>query len=127
MNVRRRVDDRLELLGELYGEVMVLEPVTVKEISRGGVRIETSFPFHVNSLHDFRLSLGSRSIVVKGRLAHCRIGDVRQSIVTYVSGVEFIDPPDRVVAAIDEFIRSIREGRQKKEKGQKPTGEAEDY
>ena len=111
MQSDRRSDDRLDLFGELYGEVMVLEPVSVKEISRGGARIESRFPFQINSLHDFRLTLGSRSIVVKGRLAHCRISGVEDHVVTYVSGVQFVDPPSRVVEAIDDFIRTIREDR----------------
>ena len=45
----------------------------------GGAQIETMFPLHLDSLHDFRLTLGDRSIVVKGRVAHCSISDVEEA------------------------------------------------
>src|SRR5262249_52315091 len=69
----RRDNDRIEILGELNGEVMVFQPMTIKEISPGGAQVETAFPLQLDSLHDFRLALGERFIVVKGRVAHCSI------------------------------------------------------
>jgi PilZ domain len=107
-----RDSQRIELLGSLSGEVMVYQPTTIHQISRGGMQIETAFPLHVDSLHEFRLTLGSRSIVVKGRVAHCRISDVDQDVVTYRSGVEFVEPSDRIVVVIDEFMDLLGQRRQ---------------
>ncbi len=107
----KRDTERLEILGELRGEVMVFQPMAIKEISRGGAQIETSFPLQLDSLHDFRLALGDRSIVVKGRVAHCRISDVDQELVLYRAGVEFVEPDPRVEAVITDFIEAIRAGR----------------
>ncbi|MGE5245644.1 MAG: PilZ domain-containing protein [Betaproteobacteria bacterium] len=107
----KRDTDRIEILGELRGEVMVFEPMAIKEISRGGAQVETAFPFHVDSLHDFRLSLGDRSVVIKARVAHCSISDVEQEQVIYRSGIEFIEPSDRVLTVIAGFIAAIRESR----------------
>ena len=67
-----------------------------------------AFPLHLNSLHDVRLTLGDRSVVLKGRVAHCRISDVDQEIVTYRSGVEFIELNDRVRDVIKDFIEAIK-------------------
>jgi hypothetical protein len=107
----KRDRERIEILGELHGEVMIFQPLSIKEISRGGCLVETAFPLHLNSLHDVRLTLGDRSIVLKGRVAHCRISDVDQEIVTYRSGIEFIEPTDRVRDVIREFIEAIKAGR----------------
>ena len=107
----KRDGERVEILGELHGEVMMFQPVAIKEISIGGAQLETMFPLQINSLHDFRLSLGDRSVVVKGRVVHCRISDVDQELVTYRSGVEFIEPEDRISAVIRDFIDSIKAGR----------------
>lgn len=107
----KRDGERIEILGELHGEVMMFQPVSIKEISVGGAQLETMFPLQINSLHEFRLSLGDRSVVVKGRVAHCRISDVDQELVTYRSGVEFIEPSDRISAVVRDFIESIRAGR----------------
>jgi hypothetical protein len=107
----KRDKERVEILGELRGEVMVFQPMGIKEISRGGAQIETGFPLQLNSLHDFRLSLGDRFVVVKGRVAHCSITDVEHELVLYRSGIEFIEPSERVEAVVAEFIQAITTGR----------------
>lgn len=106
-----RDGERIQILGELHGEVTVFQPIAIKEISRGGALIEIAFPLHVDSLHDFRLSLGDRSVVVKGRVAHCRISDVDQDLVRFRAGVEFVEASDRVLSVITSFIEAIRETR----------------
>ncbi len=108
---QKRDAERFRILGELHGEVMVFQPLALKEISRGGALVETGFPLQLDSLHDFRLTLGDRSVVVKGRVAHCFISDVDQELVVYRSGVEFVEVLERVAAVIDEFITAIKDGR----------------
>lgn len=107
----KRDTERIEILGELRGEVMVFQPMAIREISRGGAQVETGFPLQLDSLHDFRLTLGDRSVVIKGRVAHCSISDVDQEVVLYRSGIEFIEPPDRVATVIAHFIDAITNGR----------------
>jgi hypothetical protein len=107
----KRDAERIEILGELHGEVMVYQPMAIKELSRGGAQVETAYPFQLDSLHDFRLTLGDRSIVVKGRVAHCSISDVDQEIVLYRSGIEFIEPAPRVCSVVGDFIDAIKSGR----------------
>jgi c-di-GMP-binding flagellar brake protein YcgR len=107
----KRDRERIEILGELNGEIMIFQPLSIKEISRGGCLVETAFPLHLNSLHEIRLTLGDQSVVLKGRVAHCRISDVDQEIVHYRSGMEFIEPSEPVQEAIVEFIAAIKAGR----------------
>ena len=107
----QRDTERIQILGELHGEVMVFQPLAVKEVSRGGAQVETTFPLQLDSLHEFRLTLGDRSVVVKGRVAHCHISDVDQELVTYRSGIEFIEPSERVYSVIVDFIEAIKTGR----------------
>jgi len=76
----KREAERIQILGELRGEVMVFQPMTIREIGREGITVETGFPFHLDSLHEFRLALGDLSIVVKGRIVHCSITDVEQEL-----------------------------------------------
>jgi hypothetical protein len=111
MSDDKRDTDRVAILGELRGEIMVFEPMAIREISRGGAQVETRFPLQLNSLHDLRLTLGDRSVVVKGRVAHCRITDVDQDIVMYRSGIEFIEASERVEAVILDFLDAIKTGR----------------
>jgi hypothetical protein len=105
----KRDTRRIELLGGLSGEVMVFQPMLIREISMGGVQIETAFPLQLDSLHDFRLTLsGGQSVVIKGRVAHSHISDVDQDIIRYRSGVEFIEPSERVTLVIAEFMEVLR-------------------
>ena len=107
----KRDSERIDLLGSLQGEVMIFQPTAIRQISRGGMQVETTFALQLDSLHDFRLTLGDRSVVVKGRVAHSSISDVEQDNVTYRSGIEFIEPPERVAAVIGDFIELVRQER----------------
>src|SRR5918998_300835 len=99
----QRDTERVPLAGQVTGEVMVFQPITILDISRGGAQIETPFPLQLDSLHDFRLSLGTRSVVVKGRVAHCSIGELTESSALYRTGVEFVEPSEHALTAITAF------------------------
>lgn len=110
-NDQRDDGERIQILGELHGEVMVFQPMVIKEIGLGGAQVETAFPLHLDSLHELRLTLGDRSVIVKARVVHCSISDVDQELVTYRSGVEFVEPSARVSSVISDFLDSIKDGR----------------
>ncbi|HEX7486369.1 MAG TPA: PilZ domain-containing protein [Vicinamibacterales bacterium] len=102
-----RRTQRIEILGELQGEVMAFEPMAITEISRAGAQVETAFPLQINSLHNFRLVLGDRSIVVQGRIVHAHVCDVEHEATIYRAGIEFVQPSERIVEAIGEFMDAI--------------------
>ena len=77
------------------------------------MQVETSFPLQLDSLHDFRLTLGDLSVVIKGRIAHSRISDVDLDIITYRTGIEFIEPSERVAAAIAHFVDAFAHEKEK--------------
>src|SRR3954466_7807481 len=104
----KRDTERVAVPAPLSGEVKVYQPMTILDVSRGGAQIETPFALQLDSLHDFRLSLGDRSVVVKGRIAHCHIGELNEGIVLYRSGVEFIEPPEHVRGAIADFVDAMK-------------------
>ena len=71
----KRNTERVLIVGELRGDMMVFQPMQVKDISRGGLTIETLFPLQLDSLHDVRLTLGDSSVVGAARSspsAECR-------------------------------------------------------
>lgn len=99
---------RIPLGGLVQGEVMVFQPMTILDISQGGAQIETAFALQLDSLHDFRLSLGERSIVVKGRIAHCHIGELTEVTALYRTGIEFVAMSEPAKHAIAEFVSESR-------------------
>lgn len=86
----------------------MFQPVFVNEISRTGVTVESRFPLQIDSLHDLRLTLGDKSIVLKARVAHSHISDVDQVNVVYRTGLEFVEPSRHVSLAIVEFLEAAR-------------------
>jgi len=108
VSTRQRDSERLPILGTLQGEVKVYQSISVHQVSMGGMQVETSFPLHLDSLYDFRLTLRNHSIVVKGRVAHSRIIDVDQDIVMYRSGIEFIEPSEPVQETINALVEELK-------------------
>lgn len=111
MTGNKRDDERLPLEGQVEGEVMVFQPMTILDISPGGAQIQTSFALQLDSLHDFRLTLGNRSVIVKGRIAHCQIGQLTDTAALYRSGVEFVDLTEHARDAIDAFVVATKYSR----------------
>ena len=99
--------ERVLVPAEVTGEVTVYEPIAILDMSVTGAQIETKFPLQLDSLHEFRLSLGTRSVVVKGRIAHCQIGELGETI-RYRSGIEFIEPTEHALAAIHAFVEALK-------------------
>jgi len=103
--------ERIPLDEQVQGEVMVFQPMTILDISLGGAQIETAFALQLDSLHDFRLSLGDRSVVVKGRIAHCHIGELTDVAALYRTGVEFVDLSEHARGAITVFVAAMKRAR----------------
>jgi hypothetical protein len=104
----KRDSDRVAMLGQVLGEIMVYEPMTVTNLSVTGVAIETRFPLHLDSLHDMRLTLGDLPVVVKARVVHSHISDIDPDLVTYHSGMQFVELPDHAGSAIRGFLEAVR-------------------
>jgi hypothetical protein len=101
--------ERVPVPSPLNGEVKVYQPMTILDISKGGLQVETPFALQLDSLHDFRISLGELSIIVKGRIAHCKISELaEEGVILYRTGVEFIENTDHAQSAIEEFVDALR-------------------
>jgi len=107
----KRDRERVQMTRQLEGAVMVFQTMTIVDISHCGIQAETPFPLQLDSLHDFRLSLGERSVIVKGRIAHSHVGQLRNDVTVYRSGVEFVEPSEPVRQAIAEFVDALKASR----------------
>ena len=93
-------------MGRLHGHTVAFDvPVLVREISLGGMAVETDIPLGDGAVHEFLLTLGDGSTVeLTGRVMHCRqVADLGEP-ERYVSGVQFVDdqpsagpPPDGII------------------------------
>ncbi|NOT26682.1 MAG: PilZ domain-containing protein [Acidobacteria bacterium] len=107
----KRSSERVPIHGTVHGDIMVFEPLLVREVSTSGASIETSFPMHINSLHDVRLTLGDISVILKGRVAHSHVSEVKQDVVTYRTGIEFVEPSPAVLGVLTSFLDELKANR----------------
>ncbi len=109
MSSDRRRSPRIEILGRLHGHAVSLDvPVAVREISLGGMALETSFPFPVGAIHEFRLTLGDGSQVqLNGRVMHSRATSVAEGQPGFLTGIQFVDeePPEEDTSVGDLIDR----------------------
>lgn len=103
----RRRAPRVDLLANLQGLLVTLdEGVQVKQLSAGGMIVETSRPISPRVPHDFRITLGSVTLTVHAQVVHSRVL-VRNDAVTYVAGVQFLDVAPDAVAAIEAILDEV--------------------
>jgi hypothetical protein len=108
MSEEKRDGARVAMISRLEGEVMVFQPMVIKEVSLRGALVETRFSLNLNSLHDLRIELGEKSVVVKGRVVHSQIADVDDDVLVYWSGLEFVEPSEHASLAIADFLDTLR-------------------
>jgi hypothetical protein len=108
MSSDRRTSPRLEILGRVHGQAVSLDvPLTVREISLGGMAIETPVPFPVGAVHEFRLTLGDGStVLLRARVVHCRPAGGAPAPI-FLSGMHFVDDEAVTGQTVGDFIERI--------------------
>ena len=96
--------ERVYLAGEVTVEVSVYEPMSILDLSERGALVETRFPLHLDSLHDFRLVLQAVPVIIKGRIVHSQVRGLEQGAVVYRTGLEFTEPSEHALRAIRLFV-----------------------
>jgi hypothetical protein len=89
----RRRSPRVELLGLVSGKLLRPgTPVTVRDMSLGGLATETPFPFERGTVHDLQLTLGDGAAVdLRARVMHCRNIAAEGEAPRYFTGFQFVD------------------------------------
>ena len=88
--------------------VSVLVPAEVLDLSFGGFSIETRCSLRVGATHQFRfLTAAGRTVVLRGKIVHCRRKATADWSERYVTGCEFLyDPAVDTDRLIDELMDS---------------------
>jgi PilZ domain len=93
MSIDRRRSARVEILGRVHGHSVSHDAaVTVRELSLGGMAIETAFSFPVGAVHQFKLTLGDGAhVLLSGQARHSRPVTSPNASARFVTGFEFVD------------------------------------
>jgi hypothetical protein len=107
----RRRSPRVEIHGRVSGTVIPPGTiVVVREMSLGGLAIETPFPLQPGEVHDLLLTLGDGAAVdLRARVMHSRnIADAAAGTPLYLSGFQFIeDESDAPLSAVGDILGKI--------------------
>jgi hypothetical protein len=103
----RRRSVRVDLLADLEGHLVTLdERIQIRQISLGGMTVETTAPLSPRLEHEFRLTIGDRAVTVAARVVHSRVA-VQGDVVTFLAGVQFVGPSPEALGLIHEFIGQL--------------------
>jgi hypothetical protein len=111
MDKERRRSPRIDIIGRVYGHVVALDlPVTVREISLGGMSLETPFPFQIGTLHHFTLTLGDgATVLIAGRVVHSRCIAPPDGAAAFLTGIQFEDAPaDEAPGAVGDLLDRLK-------------------
>lgn len=108
----RREARRVEILGALRADVLVTQTLAITDLSDQGLQVLSDFPLPLESLHDFRLPLADRTVVLKGRVVHSAVADLDGGGVQYRSGIAFEDVPSHLRTVLADYATILRTQRQ---------------
>ena len=102
----RRRAPRVEILGRLHGHVKTVGvPVTVREISLGGLSMEAAAAFPIGAVYEFSLTMGDDSaVLVRGRVVYSREHAMVDTAPVYMTGIQFIDEESEDDATVSDLI-----------------------
>jgi len=104
----RRRSPRVELMGRVHGQLVSANlPIQVREISLGGMSIETREGFDTGSVLNLMLTLGDGAgVLVAARIVYSRLIDGSDPVM-YVSGLEFVDE-DGEDGRVSDLVEKVR-------------------
>jgi len=110
VSIERRRAPRINLLKPVPGRVGPEEqPIEVRQMSVGGMLIDTATQLSPLGLHEFSLALDDRTVtLVRGEIVHSRY-TVDGSTVTYTFGVAFAQLPDDADEQVRRFVAALQQ------------------
>src|SRR6188508_2196513 len=100
----RRAAVRFDLGGQVWGTVETKDPLTIRNIGRGGLLVESMRPLRVDSMHQMHLVLHADESIVQGKVRH--VTGIRDALprLRYLIGFEFVDVPAPTLDWIDQLV-----------------------
>jgi len=105
----RRRSNRVEIIARLHGHVASLDlPIAVRDLSLGGMAIESAVAFPIGAPHEFQLTLGDGSLIeLAGYVRYCRNLAKAGEPARYLTGIQFDDHDDDDAGAVDHVIGTV--------------------
>ena len=95
----RRVHERFDVLGALWGVLELPETATVIDVSSTGMLIEAAICPPLNSVHSVRILVDGDPVLVDTVVRRCQPSAEGQMLI----GLEFLTAPTMVLASIEQL------------------------
>ena len=104
----RRRSPRVEVIGKVQGRVASSDvPIVVREMSLGGMSIESESAFEVGTVTDFLLMLGDGAgVELYGRAVYTRPIEGAPS-PRFLTGIQFVDQEDAAHPPVHGMISKL--------------------
>jgi hypothetical protein len=86
----RRASARVEIVGNLWGTLDLIEPARVIDISPGGALLASSVALPQDSVLPVQVTIEGNNVVVDARVRHVRRSSAPDASPEYWIGVEFL-------------------------------------
>jgi len=108
MRPDRRHAPRVDTEGRVRGRITTLDtPVHIREISLGGLSLESAVEFSVGAVHQFELVLGDGATVeVSAEARYCRPAATEVD-GRYVTGFQFVDAADAGRTSVTDLVDGL--------------------
>jgi hypothetical protein len=95
----RRLYERFDVLGPLWGMLELPETATVVNVSSAGLLVEAALSPVLNSVHAVWMLVDGEPVSVDTVVRHCRPGAAGKNLI----GLEFLTVPTPVLSSIEHF------------------------
>ena len=106
---RRRLGDRrgrprFEIVGQLWGALETIEPLRLRNLSRGGALLESASPLTPDSVHRLRVAFADVVADLQARVCHVRVTSHGPG-ERYLIGLEFLHAQQSTLDRIEALVR----------------------
>ncbi len=108
MTQDRRRAPRVDAVGRVQGRIVSLDAeVRIREISLGGLSIESSMEFPVGAVHRFELCLGDGALVAVSAAARYSRQTGIGGAGNYITGFQFVEDESDQDVAVTQFVEGL--------------------
>jgi c-di-GMP-binding flagellar brake protein YcgR len=100
----RRSDVRFEIIGHLWGSLMTVESLLLRNIGRGGALVESRRPLTAAPVHSVHLIHDAGTATIRAKVRHVTPIVSPSGVARYLIGFEFLDLEETALEQIDNLV-----------------------
>jgi len=108
MKPDRRTAPRVETHDRVRGRILTLDAeIRIREISLGGLSLESAVEFPVGAVHQFELVLGDgATVAVSAEARYCRPASPGHG-QRFIAGFQFVEATDAAETSVTEIVEGL--------------------